>query len=160
MLELFNKNEHYKNKKIKKGAYLPKDTVACGLAYIKQNGDNFEVIKYKDAICKIDECDVANDLLADVFYKYLIYQNFNEAIEAIKKRELNVGEKFCFSMYDCYKLFPELKFMKTKEEVKAYLKEYNRINNTILYWTFLDDEEIKEVNEIADANEKKLKLYY
>ena len=48
--------------------------------------------------------------------------------------------------------------MQNEEEIKKYLIDYNIANNVNLYWTFLDEEEIKKLDKIADENMKK--YYY
>ena len=51
-------------------------------------------------------------------------------------------------------MFPSLKNMKTDDDKREFLKNYNRRNKTALYWSFLDKDEVKEVDEIVEENER------
>ena len=41
-----------------------------------------------------------------------------------------------------------------EDDKREFLKNYNRRNKTALYWSFLDKDEMKEVDEIVDENER------
>lgn len=155
-LKTFNKFANgIKKKRLEKRAFLPPNTVACGIAKIVQNERGFEIVKDSEAICIPMDGNVVGDILTTNFYVYCIYENLEEIKLAFENGELHPNEKFCHSRYDCNGIFPDLKFKQTKKEVEEYLKEYNRVNNTILYWSFLDEEEKKELDEIAEANVKR-----
>lgn len=145
------------NKILEKKAFLPKNAVACGIATIEREGEYFKVVKDSEAICvpskSSEECVL--DVLTDEIYKYDIYESFHEIKYAYENKKLQVGERFCHSVYDYYKLFPLLRTMETADEVREYLRVYNIVNNTTLYWSFLDEEEKEELNKIADTNAKR-----
>ena len=42
----------------------------------------------------------------------------------------------------------------TDDDKREFLKNYNRRNKTALYWSFLDKDEVKEVDEIVEENER------
>ena len=45
--------------------------------------------------------------------------------------------------------------MGVPEEITEYLTNYNLKNKTILYWTFLDDEQREKLDKIAVESQKK-----
>ncbi len=145
------------NKKLERYAFLPKNAVACGIATIEREGEYFKVVIDSEAICvpskSSEECVL--DVLTDEIYKYDIYESFDEIKYAYENKKLQVGEKFCHSVYDCYEIFPLLRTMETADEVREYLRVYNRINNMPLYWSFLDEDGIEQVNKIVEENRKR-----
>lgn len=160
--KIFNEGIKYiKNKKLEKqeGA-IPLDAVACGIATLKPVGKYLEIVKDSDAIC-VPMGDIVCDILLDNFHAYKVFEGLDAIRNAYETGKLQPNESFCYSSYNCHQIFDALKFQKTKDEAKEYLKAYNKTNNTTLYWTFLDEDELKEVNEIVDNNEKKYsKLRY
>lgn len=160
ILRLFeSKINEFKNKTLEKKAYLPQDAVACGIATLVKQDSRFEIVKECDAIC-IRNDGIALDLLSDILYEYSIFEGFSEIKNAYESGKLTVGEKFCYSVYDANQLFPDIKFKQTKDEVKDYLRAYNTVNHTLLYWSFLDKDEIEELNKKADANAKRYSKFY
>lgn len=155
ILKLFsNRINEIKKKKLEKTAYLPDNAVVCGIARLELEGKYLKIVKDSDAIC-MPVVNQVIDLLKINNCFYDIYKSYEEIKKAYETEKLHSGERFCYSKYDCNEIFPDLKYKQTKEDIMEYLKEYNRANNTTLYWSFLDEEEKEELNKIADTNAKR-----
>ena len=70
--------------------------------------------------------------------------------------EVFLGTQIFFSpmVYDADIMFSKLNDISTDEGKREYLKNYNLQNKTLLYWSFLDDEEMKELDKIEKTNRK------
>lgn len=78
---------------------------------------------------------------------YKLYESLSLAQKALETGELKIDEPYCCSYYEYDKIFPELDNQKSMEEAILYLKELNNKGLVCFCWTFLDDEEIKEISE-------------
>lgn len=153
----------FKKKKKEKVPYLNDDAVICSLAVVKKTGDkSFESVHYGVSVGEVKEINedgniikfIEDSLVDDKAYVIL---SELEVEKSIRNGDLFVDEPYCYSMYhknhnfDLNKIFK----LETKEEIINYLIEYNKKNNTTLYWTFLDDEQRKEVDNIKVNNDAK-----
>ena len=86
--------------------------------------------------------------------QYKVCIGLNAIRKAYEEGQITNNEKFCYSAYDANDMFPSLKNMKTDDDKREFLKNYNRRNKTALYWSFLDKDEVKEVDEIVEENER------
>lgn len=149
-----------KKRKLQKNFKLPKNAMVCGLAKIKEDGDYFEVINVGDAICE-SNLGVVKDLLAKNPKEYNLYEGFESIKAALENNKLHPEETFCYSQFNCYKFFPQLEFIRSKDNIINYLKRYNEINDTAHYWTFLDEEDILNLDKKVEENKKRyFKVYY
>lgn len=143
-----------KNKfKLQKNKNLNKN-YACGIAVLNKNGISFELLKYNDAICTIKD-GVATDILSKNKESYNVYEGLSAIRKAYEEGLILNNEKFCYSVYDADEIFPELNSISTDEEKRMFLKDYNRQNRTLIYWSFLDEDEIQELNDIVNENKTK-----
>ena len=165
MKNIKQKIDERKNEKLKEQlrstAVLQGTVKICGLATISKIKNKVPDIRTKaDAICEIDG-DIAIDLLDLDKTEYVIYKNSDDVMNSIKLGNLNIGDTFCFSKYDYKLMFPELEFMQTEEEIMKFLIDYNINHSTTIYWSFLDDEQKKKLDDIAEDNRRKYKkLHY
>ena len=126
---------------------------ACSIAILKTDGKFLNVLNFRNAICTIEN-DVATDVLLEQKPQYKVCIGLNAIRKAYEEGQITNNEKFCYSAYDANDMFPSLKNMKTDDEKRYFLKNYNRKNKMALYWSFLDKDEIKEVDEIVEENER------
>ena len=145
-----------------KKSFLSDDAKFCSLGKIVKLGENkYEKIHYRNAIGKIIIKDGENyfvDLL-DNNHIYDVMLEDDDIQRKIREGEFYINKPFCYSVYDKkYFNFGKVFNMQNEEEIKKYLIDYNIANNVNLYWTFLDEEEIKKLDKIADENMKK--YYY
>lgn len=126
---------------------------ACSIAILKTDGKRLNVLNYRNAICAIEN-DVATDVLLEKKPQYKVCIGLNAIRKAYEEGQITNNEKFCYSAYDANDMFPSLKNMKTDDDKREFLKNYNRRNKTTLYWSFLDEDEIKEVDKIVEENEQ------
>lgn len=165
MKSIKQKMDERKNEKLKEQlrstAVLQKNDKICGLATIAKIENGIPDVRTKsDALCKIED-GFAIDILDIEKKEYKIYNNLNEIIKSIELGNLKTGDIFCFSKYDYKLMFPELEFMQSEDEIINFLINYNIKHSTTIYWSFLDDEQKKKLDEIAEDNRKKYKkLYY
>lgn len=126
---------------------------ACSIAILKTDGKRLDVLNYRNAIYTIED-DVATDVLLEKKPQYKVCIGLNAIRKAYEEGQITNNEKFCYSAYDANDMFPSLKNMKTDDDKREFLKNYNRRNKTALYWSFLDKDEVKEVDEIVEENER------
>ena len=107
---------------------------ACSIAILKTNGKFLDVLNYRNAICTIED-DVATDVLLEKKPQYRVCIGLNAIRKAYEEGQITND------------MFPSLKNMKTDDDKREFLKNYNRRNKTALYWSFLDKDEMTEVDE-------------
>ena len=72
--------------------------------------------------------------------------------KALDEGKLTNNEAFCFDAEDVDEVFPSLKDMSTNEDKIEFIKDYQRKHKKTLYWSFLDKDEIKEIDERIEKN--------
>lgn len=108
--------------------------------------DDFRPVFYKNAVGSIDGSNFF-DKLCNKSYK--LYPTIESAKKALEEGTLRINEVYCWSLYDYHNAFPKLSELQTAEEVKQFLKDYNNREEVCIHWTFLDDDEVQELNEKA-----------
>ena len=155
-----------KNKRQEKKPYLSSDAVVCSLATVKKIGENKYQSVHHGAIIGVEkQIDNRGQLfryvqnsIEGISYKILTEY---EVELGIRNGELLEGEPYCYSSYDGHYTFKEIYEMENKEDIIKFLIEYNKKNNTTIYWTFLDEKEKKELDYIKiDNNSKYLEFYH
>lgn len=125
----------------------------CSICILKTDGKRLNVLNFRNAICTIEN-GVATDVLSEKTYQFKVYIGKEGVDKAYEEGQITNNEIFCYLADDIDDTFPKLKNMKTDDEKREFLKNYSRRNKAVLYWNFLDKDEMKEVDEIVEENER------
>lgn len=124
---------------------------ACSIAILKMNGEFLNVLNYRNAICTIEN-GIATDVLLEDKPQYKVFIGKIGVKKALDEGKLTNNEAFCFDAEDVDEVFPNLKDMSTNEDKIEFIKDYQRKHKKTLYWSFLDKDEIKEIDERIEKN--------
>lgn len=139
-----------KKMKLQKEKNLGKQ-YSCRISILKKDERCFEVLNYKQAICTIEN-GIATDVLLEDKPQYKVFIGKIGVKKALDEGKLTNNEAFCFDAEDVDEVFPNLKDMSTNEDKIEFLKDYQRKHKKTLYWSFLDKDEIKEIDERIEKN--------
>lgn len=143
-----------KNKKLRlQKEKILKKQYSCSISILKKDNRYFDVLNYKQAICTIEN-GIATDVLLEDKPQYKVFLGRLDVKKAIDEGKLTNNEAFCFAAEDVDEVFPSLKNMPTDEDKIEFLKGYQRKNKKTLYWSFLDKDEIKEIDERIEKNRR------
>ena len=138
--------------------YLSPDAVMCGIGVIDKK-DNTKIIHSCNIVGEIYEKDGITYVTDVLDHEHKIYEVINLDDIVNEKIDEVPCYEICYSYYDLMQ-FKDILKMKTEEEIIKYLIDYNIKNNTNIYWSFLDENETKKVDKIAEENRKRYHLKF
>lgn len=138
--------------------YLDSKAVICSIGRVKRTDKhNIQIIN-------------EGNLVGEVFFKgdkkyvkdvlernHTSYEIINDDEMIVRNRQGNLPSEnyiFCYSVYDT-KQFNEILKMNDPDKIIKFLTDYNIEKQTTLYWTFLDAEQRKKLDEISENVRKK-----
>ena len=131
--------------------YLKLYTAVCNIGSLKKvNEHDLQIVNKGSLVGEVfvvDERLYVKDVLSNEGKTYEILKD-DQIVERQRMGELLPLDVFCYSIYDIDE-FKDILDMETKDEIINYLINYNYKNQTNIYWTFLDDKQRKELDEIA-----------
>ena len=86
-----------------------------------------------------------------------IYMDVDALSTAIKEGNVDINEVYCYSIYRYENEFPLLSTFHNQQEAEDYLRSYNQKQDVSLVWSFMDEDEVKEIDKKA---QKSISRYY
>lgn len=131
--------------------YLKLYTAVCSIGSLKKvNEHDLQIVNKGSLVGEVfvvDERLYVKDVLSNEGKTYEILKD-DQIVERQRMGELLPLDVFCYSIYDIDE-FKDILDMETKDEIINYLVNYNIKNKTNIYWTFLDADQRKELDEIS-----------
>ena len=138
--------------KLKK-TYLNKKTIVGSIGTVNKKDNDIEIIHKSSLVGTVIKRN-GKTYVKDVLYDNRVYELIKYDDIVKKDKKVLSNEDICYSVYPI-KQFDEILSMRTKEQIIEYLIDYNLKNSTTIYWTFLDEDEKKELDKIDKENKKR-----